>query len=59
MESNAWGDHVVDSGSAWISPTKFEGKLVLRACITSHFTRTQDIVALVDQLERVRLMKRR
>lgn len=47
-------DRVVADGRAWISPTKFEGKLVLRACITSHFTRPEHIEALIEALDAAR-----
>ena len=46
---------IVKSGKAWLSTAKFEGQVVLRACITSHFTRSEDIRALVDHLEAARL----
>lgn len=46
---------VVNSGRAWISAAKFEGKSVLRTCITSHFTREEHINQLVEELNRARL----
>ena len=46
---------IVMSGKAWVSTAKFEGQLVLRACITSHFTRSGDVRALVDYIEAARL----
>ncbi len=45
---------VVNSGRAWLSSAKFEGQSVLRACITSHFTREEHIDILVDELNRSR-----
>ncbi|MGI9352375.1 MAG: pyridoxal phosphate-dependent decarboxylase family protein [Rhizobiaceae bacterium] len=46
---------VVESGRAWLSSAKFEGQSVLRACITSHFTREEHIGILVDELNRSRV----
>ena len=45
---------VVQSGNVWISSAKFEGESVLRACITSHFTREEHIDALIDDLNHSR-----
>ena len=45
---------VVSSGQAWLSSAKFEGKSVLRACVTSHFTREEHVGILVDELNRSR-----
>ena len=41
---------VTRRGKAWISTTKFEGREVLRACVTSHFTREEDIDRIVVAL---------
>lgn len=46
--------HVVDSGAAWISTVRLRGKLVLRACITSHETCEADLDALIDALAAAR-----
>ncbi len=44
---------VVAGGRAWISEVRLSGPLVaLRACITSHRTRSADIDILVEELER-------
>jgi len=45
---------VVNSGRAWLSSAVFEGQSVLRACITSHFTREEHVNILVDELNRSR-----
>lgn len=45
---------VVNSGRAWLSSAKFEGQSVLRACVTSHFTREEHVGILVDELNRSR-----
>ena len=50
----AIAEHVVASGSAWISTAQFEDKRVLRACITSHLTRREHLVALMAALTNAR-----
>jgi aromatic-L-amino-acid decarboxylase len=50
----ALADAVVASGQAWISPTRLRGRPVLRACITSYRTTTNDVEALVDALDNAR-----
>ena len=37
--------HVVDSGEAWVSVAMFEGREVVRACITSGLTTAADVAA--------------
>ena len=51
-------DDVVRTGRAWISTTMFEGRPVLRACMTSHFTGEEHVAALVDELNRSRAAQR-
>jgi glutamate/tyrosine decarboxylase-like PLP-dependent enzyme len=46
--------HVVDTGQAWISTTRLDGRPVLRACITSHRTTDADLETLLDALDRAR-----
>jgi len=46
--------HVVEAGEAWISVARFEGRPVLRACITSHRTTEADLDRLVDALDAAR-----
>jgi glutamate/tyrosine decarboxylase-like PLP-dependent enzyme len=46
--------HVVAEGRAWISPVQFEGRTVLRACITSHRTETSHLDLLVRVLNEAR-----
>ncbi|MFW9903503.1 MAG: pyridoxal phosphate-dependent decarboxylase family protein [Candidatus Thorarchaeota archaeon] len=49
-------DEVTRSGSAWISKTYLKGKLpVLRACITNYRTDEEDVLALINILEKARL----
>ena len=47
-------DDVVGDGRTWISAVKFEGRAVLRACITSHFTREKHLRTLVHALDQAR-----
>ena len=53
-DAETTADQVVSSGRAWLSTARFEGRTVLRACITSHFTRDEHIALLVDELNRSR-----
>lgn len=43
--------HVQASGTAWVSTTAFEGRTVIRACITHGETTDDDIAQLVGALE--------
>ena len=45
---------VLEGGRAWISVARFEGRPVLRACITSHWTSTSDLEELVRALNDAR-----
>ena len=45
---------VLASGAAWISVATFEGRQVIRACITHGATTTDDVARLVDALEAAR-----
>ncbi len=47
-------DDVVADGRTWISSVKFEGQVVLRACITSHFTQEDHLHALINALDQAR-----
>jgi hypothetical protein len=42
---------VLASGTAWISAATFEGRPVVRACITNGETTPDDVEKLVDALE--------
>jgi glutamate/tyrosine decarboxylase-like PLP-dependent enzyme len=44
-------NRVVSSGRAWVSVATFEGRDVLRACVTHGETTPEDIDAVVDALE--------
>src|SRR5258706_2591144 len=46
--------HVVSDGRAWISTARFEGRTVLRACITSHRTGTLHLERLFRALDEAR-----
>jgi hypothetical protein len=41
---------VVNSGSAWVAPTLFEGRDVVRICVTNGETAEADVAALVAAL---------
>ncbi len=45
---------VVASGEAWISRYPVNGKPALRACITNYDTQEEDLIALLDLLEKKR-----
>jgi glutamate/tyrosine decarboxylase-like PLP-dependent enzyme len=45
-------ERVVASGRAWISTAIFEGREVIRACVTHGETRADDVAELVDALEK-------
>ena len=46
---------VVADGRTWISSVKFEGRRVLRACITSHHTEEENLTDLISALEAARV----
>jgi len=50
LDPAAVAKHVVERGEAWISVARFEGRPVLRACITSHRTTEVDLERLVQAL---------
>lgn len=54
LDPHLIAERVVAGGQAWISPARFEGRPVLRACITSHFTRPEHLEALVTALNTAR-----
>ena len=47
-------NRVLASGRAWISKAEFEGRPVIRACVTHGETGPEDIAALVEALEAAR-----
>ncbi len=47
-------ERLLESGQAWVSTTKFEGKDVIRACITHGATTAEDIGRLIYALENAR-----
>jgi glutamate/tyrosine decarboxylase-like PLP-dependent enzyme len=47
-------DRVVASGEAWLSTVDLRGRLVIRACITSHETTQEDVDALLGLLAEAR-----
>lgn len=47
-------ERVVRSGRAWVSAGRFEGRSVLRACVTHGETSPEDVAALAEALEEFR-----
>jgi aromatic-L-amino-acid decarboxylase len=45
---------VQDEGDCWLSLARFEGRPVIRACVTSHLATGDDIQMLVNNLKRAR-----
>ena len=45
-------ERVLASGLAWVSVAEFEGRPVLRACVTHGETTAADVTTLVAALER-------
>jgi aromatic-L-amino-acid/L-tryptophan decarboxylase len=43
---------LLETGDAWVSIATFEGKRVIRACVPNGETSSDDVLALVDALER-------
>lgn len=54
LEPGKIAREVVAQGPCWISAAQFEGRAVLRACITSHFTDEADLRALLTALNTAR-----
>ena len=52
LDARAIVGRVLASGRAWISVATFEGRQVIRACVTHGETTQDDIMVLVDALER-------
>ena len=44
-------DRVLATGKAWVSVASFEGREVIRACVTSGETTENDVADLVECLE--------
>jgi glutamate/tyrosine decarboxylase-like PLP-dependent enzyme len=53
-DARAIVDRVLASGRAWISVANFEGRQVIRACVTHGETTQDDVMELVDALETAR-----
>jgi glutamate/tyrosine decarboxylase-like PLP-dependent enzyme len=54
VDLTAVAKRVVEPGEAWISVARFEGRPVLRACITSHRSSEADLERLVQALNAAR-----
>jgi aromatic-L-amino-acid/L-tryptophan decarboxylase len=55
FDSAVIAEAIVRRGNHWISSAKFEGRSVLRACITSHFTTETHLDSLVNDLNELHL----
>jgi glutamate/tyrosine decarboxylase-like PLP-dependent enzyme len=45
-----WSDRLLDEGTAFVTPTSWNGEVVLRLCIINPLTSTDDIQIIVDSL---------
>ena len=54
LDLNQIAASVVGDGRTWISSVKYEGRKVLRACITSHRTTQDNLNDLIDALSAAR-----
>ena len=46
----AWSDRLLDEGTAFVTPTSWNGEVVLRLCIINPLTSVDDIQLIVDSL---------
>lgn len=46
----AWSDRLLDEGTAFVTPTSWNGEVVLRLCIINPLTSIDDIQIIVDSL---------
>jgi L-2,4-diaminobutyrate decarboxylase len=46
----AWSDRLLDQGTAFVTPTSWNGEMVLRLCIINPLTSVDDIHLIVDSL---------
>jgi glutamate/tyrosine decarboxylase-like PLP-dependent enzyme len=49
-EYGAWSDRLLDEGVAFVTPTSWNGEVVLRLCIVNPRTSIDDIAVIVDSL---------
>ena len=50
VEYQAWSDRLLDDGTAFVTPTSWNGEVVLRLCIINPLTSVDDIRVIVDSL---------
>ncbi len=50
LEYEAWSDRLLDDGIAFVTPTSWNGEMVLRLCIINPLTSIDDIRIIVDSL---------
>ena len=46
----AWSDRLLDEGTAFVTPTSWNGEVVLRLCIVNPLTSVDDIQIIIDSL---------
>ena len=46
----AWSDRLLEEGTAFVTPTSWNGEVVLRLCIVNPLTSVDDIQIIVDSL---------
>jgi L-2,4-diaminobutyrate decarboxylase len=46
----AWSDRLLDEGTAFVTPTSWNGEMVLRLCIVNPLTTVDDLRLIVDSL---------
>ncbi|MGZ4807292.1 MAG: aspartate aminotransferase family protein, partial [Ilumatobacteraceae bacterium] len=49
-EYQVWSDRLLDEGRAFVTPTSWNGEVVLRLCIINPLTSFDDIRMIVDSL---------
>ncbi len=50
IDYQAWSDRLLDEGTAFVTPTSWNGEMVLRLCIINPLTSLDDIRIIVDSL---------
>ena len=49
-EYQAWSDRLLREGTAFVTPTSWNGEVVLRLCIINPLTSVDDIRVIIDSL---------
>jgi len=53
--ARAIADYILAAGCAWVAAAKFEGRDVIRICVTHGETTAEDAVQLISALEAARI----